>query len=183
MPAKKPRALLTCLQCGAAFEVHPCEAALRKHCSKRCHNDSMARDNGNYRGHAGGTKSEHIRLVEGVLGRALPDKAEIHHVNGNRRDNRHGNLVVCENHTYHMLLHVRARVIREGGNPNTDRICSGCKRLVLIKGFGSGAFGASGSPRRVCLRCNAANADIRRRRAGIARSEVGRKYDEMQLAR
>lgn len=43
MPAKKPKVELVCLRCGIKFYVQPCYAnGLKKFCSKRCHNDSMA---------------------------------------------------------------------------------------------------------------------------------------------
>lgn len=69
---------------------------------------------------------EHIVVAETVLGKRLPLGAEVHHVDGTRRNNAPANLVICQSHAYHGLLHVRARVVRAGGNPNTDRICSRC---------------------------------------------------------
>ena len=165
-----------CLQCGAVFEVRPCAASVRKHCSKQCHNDSMARETARYRGRAGGSRPEHIRVVESAIGRRLPKGANVHHVNGNHRDNRPKNLVVCQNAAYHKLLHLRARVLRAGGNPNTQRICCGCQRVLDIQRFGSGGLGKSGSTRRPCLQCAARYTDERRRRRGIHRSEAGRKY-------
>lgn len=63
----------------------------------------------------GGT-SEHRHIVEQVLGRPLPRSAEIHHVNGDHRDNAHGNLVVCPNRKYHQLLHRRTRALEATGN-------------------------------------------------------------------
>ena len=61
-----------------------------------------------------------------VLGKALPTGAEVHHVNENRADNRHENLVVCPNKAYHKLLHVRMAAMDACGNPNF-RKCPFCK--------------------------------------------------------
>ena len=168
-----------CQRCGVEFRIHAYEIAARKYCSRKCHNDTMATGKTGYRGHAGGTRSEHIRIATAALGRPMPAAAEVHHVNENGRDNRPGNLVICEDHAYHFLLHLRAKVLRAGGDPNTQRICYGCKALVVFGGFGAGGMGNSGSMRRVCLRCNARRADERRRRLGVQRRAVGRKYDEM----
>lgn len=69
---------------------------------------------------------EHLIIVERVLKRPLPAGAEVHHVNEIKSDNRNTNLVICENHEYHALLHVRARALRGCGNPNY-RKCKFCK--------------------------------------------------------
>jgi hypothetical protein len=50
---------------------------------------------------------EHVRVVERVLGHPLSRKHPVHHANGDESDNGNTNLVVCENNTYHLLLHVR----------------------------------------------------------------------------
>ncbi len=59
---------------------------------------------------------DHRRIAERALGHALPAKAEIHHLNGDRFDNARTNLVICEDHAYHMLLHRRARALAACGN-------------------------------------------------------------------
>ena len=70
---------------------------------------------------------EHILIAEHVLGRSLPSGAVIHHANGIRTDNRHCNLVICQNHSYHMLLHVRAHAFKMTGNALAMR-CWICKK-------------------------------------------------------
>jgi len=57
---------------------------------------------------------EHIVIAEKAIGHSLPAQAEIHHVNNHRRDNTNSNLVICENHRYHMLLHQREDAIKAG---------------------------------------------------------------------
>lgn len=75
---------------------------------------------------------EHVVIAERAIGRPLPDRSEVHHVDGRRHNNAHSNLVICQDHAYHMLLHKRARVLRAGGDPNVHGICCHCKRLFLI---------------------------------------------------
>ena len=51
---------------------------------------------------------EHILLAENALGKKLPKKAQIHHL-GNRNDNT--KIVLCQDQTYHFLLHARAMAL------------------------------------------------------------------------
>lgn len=74
----------------------------------------------------------HRLVAEAALGKPLPQGVEVHHVDENKSNNANTNLVICQDRTYHKLLHVRARVLRAGGNPNTERICCRCKRLRRI---------------------------------------------------
>ena len=66
-------------------------------------------------------------ICEKALGKALPDGAIIHHVNGIKDDNCPGNLVVCQDRVYHHLLHQRQRAYAACGNPNW-RKCYICKQ-------------------------------------------------------
>lgn len=77
------------------------------------------------RSDANGYVREHLLVVEEVIGRPIPRHAEVHHVNGDRADNRPGNLVVCEDHGYHMLLEKRQRALEACGNPSW-RKCKFC---------------------------------------------------------
>lgn len=71
----------------------------------------------------------HVAIVEKLLGRELPRGVEVHHVDGNKRNNATSNLVVCPTRGYHRLLHYRQRIVDAGGNPNTQRICFKCQQL------------------------------------------------------
>lgn len=70
---------------------------------------------------------EHILIAEEVFGKYLPEKAKIHHVNQIKNDNRKENLVICQNLSYHMLLHARIKARDECGNPNW-RKCGVCEK-------------------------------------------------------
>jgi hypothetical protein len=70
---------------------------------------------------------EYRRIVERILGRPLPPKAVVHHVDENRFNNVPSNFVVCPDEAYHRMLHQRMRALREGGNANFLK-CKICKK-------------------------------------------------------
>lgn len=84
---------------------------------------------------AAGSVSVHVAVAETVLGHSLPPGAQVHHVDGDRRNNRNQNLVVCQDQTYHRLLHHRTAVVRAGGNPNTDKLCGLCHAVKPLTDF------------------------------------------------
>ena len=73
----------------------------------------------------GKPKRWHVHLAEVALGHSLPTGAVVHHVDGDKLNNEHSNLVVCPNESYHRLLHFRARALEESGNANA-RKCKYC---------------------------------------------------------
>lgn len=75
----------------------------------------------------------HRVRAERALGRKLPPKAQVHHADGTKGDD--SQLVICENAAYHRLLHARMRVLKAGGDPNTQTICSSCRVLKPISEF------------------------------------------------
>lgn len=97
------------------------------------------------------------RLVERLVGRPLPESSVVHHVDGDRTNNEPGNLVVCPDQAYHMLLHARQRVIDAGGNPNTQKVCSACKEVLDKAAF---SFSVSWDGRSHC--CKECSASRRR---------------------
>lgn len=74
---------------------------------------------------------EHIAIAEAALGRRLPPEAEVHHVDLNRANNAPSNLVICPDHAYHALLHVRQAAMDATGDPN-QRSCRYCGAYAPI---------------------------------------------------
>lgn len=68
----------------------------------------------------------HILKAEKALGHPLPDGAEIHHLNLDHRDDGPGNLVVCPDHAYHLLLHRRTKELE---------LTDYCKQHAASRGF------------------------------------------------
>lgn len=86
----------------------------------------------------------HAVIAERVLGKRLPAGAQVHHVDEDKTNNAHTNLVICQDRAYHALLHVRARVVRAGGDPNTQAICSRCERVKMATEFSVRAKSGNG---------------------------------------
>lgn len=108
-----------CQRCGFVFQAPRWELKRRRYCSRSCADMEKIIP--------GSRKTRpHVKIVEKVLGKRLPLSAVVHHFNENCKDNSHSNLIVCQDQTYHLLLHARKRIHDAGGNPTTDKICSRC---------------------------------------------------------
>ena len=68
---------------------------------------------------------EHVLVAENILGNFLPQGAIPHHHDGNRSNNVPSNLVICQDFSYHMLLHKREKAFRECGHASWRR-CGHC---------------------------------------------------------
>ncbi len=99
-----------------------------------------------------GTEFIHRLRAEKALGHPLPPGAEVHHPDRDRW-NPDARLVICESSAYHHFLHLRMRVKAAGGDPNTQRICSLCRRLTLLTEM---------AYERVCRPCNNARNKLAR---------------------
>ncbi len=100
----------------------------------------------------GASMALHLAIAERAIGKRLPPGAQVHHVNGDRYDNRRTNLVICQDAAYHRLLHRRQRVISLGGNPDTQRWCAKCLSLQPSKEFETMRFGRQ-CDRPYCAAC------------------------------
>ena len=99
--------------------------------------------------------SLHVKIAEDALGHVLPRRAQVHHVDGNKTNNSNHNLVICHDGEYHSLLHIRTRVVKAGGNPNTQRVCTKCHQLKPFCDFGICRSGHRiGKLRQPCKACD-----------------------------
>lgn len=77
----------------------------------------------------------HRHIAVAALGRELPAKAVVHHVDNDRLNSRRANLVVCNSDAHHMLIHARTSLLDAGYSPETHKRCCGCKEYLLKSAF------------------------------------------------
>ncbi len=96
---------------------------------------------------------EHVLIAEDALGHVIPDGSQIHHVDGDYRNNANTNLVICQDVAFHKLLHHRTKVIRAGGDPNTQKFCRDCSAVRSLADFNVMRANKSTGRQSVCRSC------------------------------
>ena len=132
-----------CERCGKEFRTYPSRLARGedRYCSRECSNPARGRareDNPNWRGGRfvrsdgyvsvrvdGRDVLEHRHVMEGVLGRALRTDEHVHHINGDKTDNRPANLVVLDR-----VAHGHEHPGRPDASTHRVVDCYGCGRPV-----------------------------------------------------
>lgn len=110
---------------------------------------------------------EHVLIAERALGRYLPEGVEVHHVDEDSTNNANTNLVICQDRAYHKLLHVRARVVAAGGNPDTERICSTCRRTLPFEAFNRSSSDKNTGIQQQCRECSRRYNRTYERKSGL----------------
>lgn len=104
---------------------------------------------------------EHVAVASAVLGKPLPEGAQVHHVNQVRDDNRNCNLVICEDAAYHNILHARMRAHDACGHADWIQ-CSYCREWGPVDSM-TPQSGARGYHKP----CRSADALAKARRRGV----------------
>lgn len=113
---------------------------------------------------------EHILVLECVIGRFIKEPEEVHHKDGDKKNNHPDNLVLCKDRAHHTSLHVKARALRECGHEDW-RKCKICKEYDEVANLIINSL--SGVYHRECLKVvNAATQKRRTQRARMLNAQT-----------
>lgn len=92
----------------------------------------------------------HRDVAEAALGKHLPPRAVVHHVNQIKTDNRPENLVICPDNDYHAVIHQRTRAYEVTGHASWQ-FCWRCRNWSPPERMTVRADGAPVHKRAFCL--------------------------------
>jgi hypothetical protein len=167
-----------CHQCGKSFLTK--SSWIRKgggkYCSVPCHNESQSGSGKSFhdfgyvlvkkpehpRANLFGFVYEHLLVLEEKLGRPLLPGEEGHHKNRIPNDNRPENLEHFKNKSEHMKHHSRERLVSNGINPDTERKCPSCERILSKERFSPSSSRGRKTLSSHCKECRAEEQRKRR---------------------
>lgn len=143
--------MMACKQCGKEVYIYKARQNKYKFCSRKCHAKNIlcnpevrkkrkyisGENNPKWKGGTirkdgykltiikGKREYEHRFIMEEYLGRKLIGEENIHHINGNRSNNRIENLKLYSNKAEHSLCENHKP--NKKYNDNDFKICIGCK--------------------------------------------------------
>lgn len=98
-----------------------------------------------------GIHKEHRKIAARALGKPLPPQAVVHHFDGDKSHDAPRNLVICEDQSYHMLLHIRQKALAASGHADW-RWCRYCRQWDRPERIAIGSRGSSRHLRGFCSR-------------------------------
>lgn len=105
---RRDRVTLKCAYCGILFEKARSRRGVVWFCSRECRDDCKRIGYVNHFGYLAHTRNGetvvlHRSILEKALGRKLRSDEIVHHINGNKTDNRSTNLAIMtrSEHAYH----------------------------------------------------------------------------------
>lgn len=99
----------------------------------------------------------HRNICRQILGKPIPPKVVVHHVDDDPTNYANDNLVILQSQYEHMNLHRRRAALRAGGHPFNDVLCTTCHKAVPRT-----ACVGNARQLRICRKCN--RAAVRRRK-------------------
>lgn len=71
-------------------------------------------------------------VVEAIINKVLPMSCVVHHIDGKKDNNTPSNLVVCQDKSYHSLIHWREKAYRLCGHASW-RKCKYCRKYDSVE--------------------------------------------------
>ena len=111
----KNQVILECINCKKHFSIRRSRLGVRKFCSRDCDKNNRFVHKGDYKRISLGKGKyiyEHRHIMEQHINRKLLTSELVHHINGNKRDNRIENLAITDRRS-HPITHYKVSFAKE----------------------------------------------------------------------